>query len=125
LAALAIEGHEAELIEHEQLAACEATLELAELTTALRLDECPDEVGGAVPGNAASLSSDLDAEGRREVGLPGPHRPNEDDVLLLVDERAARQREHLCLVDADGQREVEGVDGEQIGKARLADPEEH
>ena len=98
---------------------------LPQLAAALRLDERAHEVGGAIPGDPPSLTRDLDAEGRGQVSLAGPDGPDEDDVLFLVDESATRQREHLRLIDARRQREVEGVDGEHVGKARLAHSQTH
>ena len=52
----------------------------------------------------------------------GPDRAGEDQILGRGDPLAARERVDLRRADAVRGREVEGVEGLHLGKARLAQP---
>lgn len=58
---LFVGGHEAELVEDEQIDAIEAALEATEVARVARLDQCAHEIGDAPEGNVTALARSFDA----------------------------------------------------------------
>ena len=122
LAADAIEGHEAQLVDDEDVDAQEPLLQPRELAGVARFEQLPDQIGGAREEHAPFLFRRFDAERDREVGLAGADRAGEDQILRRRDPLAARQRVNLRRADALDRREIKRVEGLHLGKARLAQP---
>ncbi|MEQ8983065.1 MAG: hypothetical protein RL846_34295, partial [Deltaproteobacteria bacterium] len=100
LASGAVEGHEAELVEDQELRASDSQMEAADLALVVCFDQHPDEVGRAMEGDTAPLLGGLETEGDREVRLPGADRSREDQVLSASDPLALREFDHLRSRDA-------------------------
>ena len=74
LAAGALEGHEAELVDDQQRDPQVTLMEPRERELVARLDQLAHEVGGADEGDAVAAACGLDAERDREVRLAGADR---------------------------------------------------
>lgn len=78
---------------------------------------------GVVPGeDAALLLRGLDTECDGEVGFAGADRAGQDQIFGRGHPRATGERMDLRGADALGGREIEAVEGLDLGKARLAEP---
>ena len=75
LAADAVKGHEAELVDNEDVDAQEALLQARELTRVTRFQELPDEIRRARKEDTAFLFRRFDAERYRQVRFPVPIGP--------------------------------------------------
>ena len=71
LTARAIEGNEAELVEHEKVDVSEASLKPSELASVSSFEQRSDDVSGADEENASPLTRGFDAERDRQVRLRG------------------------------------------------------
>ena len=115
-----IEGHEAELIEDQQIGAEHPTLHAAKLPCVPGLEQRPHEVSCAQEREALAQLRGFDAERDREVGFADADRPSEDDVVAARKPVASRKVADLRGRDgAASGREVEGVEGLQLGKVRV------
>jgi len=81
LAAGAIEGDEAELVDDEDVDAEEPLLQSRQLAGVPGLDQLSHQIRRAGKEHASFLFGRFDAEGDREVGLPGADRPGQDQIL--------------------------------------------
>ena len=102
LAAGAVEGHEAQLVDDEDVDAEEPLLQARELAGIAGFEELAHEVGRAGEEHAAFLFRRFDAERDRQVRLAGPDRAGEDQILRRGDPLAARERVDLGRADALG-----------------------
>lgn len=91
LAAGSVEGHEAQFVEDEQVDPVHPALEAREFASVACLEQHADEIGGAPEGDVPALARGLETECDREVRLPRADRAREDQVLRLLDPRAARR----------------------------------
>ena len=121
LAAGAVEGHEAQLVDDEDVDAEQPLLQARELAGVAGFEELAHQVGRAGEEHAAFLFRRFDAERDGEMRLAGADRPREDQILGRRDPLAARERVDLRRVDAVGGGEVEGVERLHLGEARLAE----
>jgi NAD(P)-dependent dehydrogenase (short-subunit alcohol dehydrogenase family) len=126
LTAGAIEGHEAQLVEHEKVDLIEPSLKPSELARIARLEQRSDDVCRAGEENAPSLTSGLDTERDRQVRLAGADGSRKDDVVGAADPFSTRELGDLCGADsAIGRSEVEGVERLHLREARLAQTMTH
>ena len=79
------------LVNDEHLDAAQPRLEPRELAGVARLEELAHEVGGAREEHPVRLFGRFDAEGNRQVGLPGPNGPGQDEILGRGDPLPAGQ----------------------------------
>ena len=100
LAAGALEGHEAELVDDQQRDPQVTLMEPRERELVTCLDQLAHEVGGADEGDAVAAAGGLDAERDREVRLAGADRPGDDDVVGALDVLATRELCELWPLDA-------------------------
>jgi hypothetical protein len=99
----------------------ETSLGPAQLPSVARFDQRADEIGGACECDPLLLSRGFPAERGSEVGLPGPNRTREDDVVAPADPLASRKVGDLCgSHGTGGRREVEGIEGLRLREASLA-----
>ena len=118
LAAGAIEGDEAELVDDQQVDALELALQAAQLALVAGLDELAHQIGGAAKQNAVATLGGLQPQGDGEVGLAGADRAGEDDVLGAVEVVAAGELGELGLGDPFEGLPVDLLQGLVIGKLR-------
>ena len=81
LAADAVEGHEAQLVDDEDVDAQEPLLQPRELAGIARFEQLPDQIGGAREEHAPFLFRRFDAERDRQMRLAGADRAGEDQIL--------------------------------------------
>ena len=122
LAADAIERHKPELVDDQHVDAEQPLLQPGQLAGIARFDQLTHEIGRPGEEHASFLLRRFHAERDREMRLAGPDRAGEDQILGRGDPLAARERVDLGRADAVGGREVEGIEGLHLGKARLAEP---
>ena len=91
LAAGALEGHEAELVDDQQRDPQVTLVQPRERELVARLDQLAHEVGRAHEGDAVAAAYGLDAECDREVRLAGADRPGDHDVLGAFDVLTGRE----------------------------------
>ena len=120
LAALSIEGHEAELVADEQVDSTIASLQSAKVAFVSRLEQVTDEVCGADEGNALSTTRRLDANSRGEHRFASADGAGDDDVLPRAEEFTGRQLDDLGFGDALERTPVKLVEGFDLGKVSLA-----
>src|SRR4030095_5182350 len=95
LAAGAVEGDEAELVEDQQLDPLETALEPGELAGVAGFEERAHEVARAPEGDVAALAGGFDAQRDPEMRFPRADRADQQDVFGGGDPLAARRaREH-------------------------------
>lgn len=75
LASDAVEGDEADVVEDEQVGACEAVLQTGELALVAGLEQRAHQMGRAPEGDVALLSRGLDAKAVASCVLPLPIGP--------------------------------------------------
>jgi hypothetical protein len=107
LAALSIEGNEAELVDDKQVGSLQALREATQLTLVSGLEHLANEVGGSHKAHVLATTTHLDADGDGEVGLAGANGADESEVLGVVDEGAGGDLPDDGGVDAVGGLEVE------------------
>ena len=73
-AACAVEGHEAQFVQDEQVDAVEAALKSSEFSGVSGLDQRADEVRGPHEGDMESLPGSFEAERDRQVRLSQSRR---------------------------------------------------
>ena len=122
LAADAVEGHEAELVDDQDVDPEQALLQARELTGIARLEELPDEIGRAGKEDAAFLGGRFDAEGDGEMRLPGADGTGQDEILGRGDPRATGERVDLRGADTVGRREIKRIEGLDLRKTGLTEP---
>jgi hypothetical protein len=110
LAADAVEGHEAELVDAQDVEREQAPLQATELTRITGLEQLADEIGRPCEEHLTLLLRRLDAESERQMRLAGPDRPRQDQILRLCHPLAAGQRVGLGRAHALGRRKVKGVE---------------
>jgi len=122
LAAGALEGDEAQLVDDEHVDAEQPLLQARELPRVAGFEELTHQVGRAREEHAAFLFRRFHAERDGEMRLAGADRPREDQILGRRDPLPARQRMDLCRVDAVGGSEVEGVERLYLRESGVAEP---
>jgi len=126
LAAGAVEGDEAKLVEHEKIDLLESSLQASELSSVARFEQRTDDVRRAGEENASSLTSGFDAERDRQVRLAGADGPGEDDVVCAAYPFSACELGDLRGADRTiGRRKVEGVERLHLREVRLAQTVTH
>ena len=81
LAADAVEGHEAQLVDDEDVDAEQPLLEARELARVARFEELAHQIGRAGEEHAPFLLGGFDAERDRQVRLARADRAGEDQIL--------------------------------------------
>src|SRR5512138_699949 len=110
LAAHAVEGHEAELVDDEQLDAVQSALQPTKLSRITSFYQRAHQVGGACEEYSAACASSFDAEGNREMRFAGADGAGEDDVVGIVDPAPACELGDLSGSHRSlGGGEIEGV----------------
>jgi hypothetical protein len=125
LAASAVERHEPELVEDEQIDLLQSSRQASELARVARFEERPHDVGGAREEDASLLPRALDAECDREMRFAGADGPREDDVIGARSIRRARAQRFARAGGAIGGGEVEGVECLELGELRFANAVTH
>ena len=130
LAAGALEGHEAELVDDQQRDPQVTLMEPREGELVARLDQLAHEVGRAdegdppayagIPRRAVAAARGLDAERDREVRLAGADRPGDHDDVGALDVLAGRELGELRPLDAPQRLPVELLEGLEVREPRLA-----
>jgi hypothetical protein len=120
LAAGAVEWHEADFVEDEQVNAVESALRSSEFACIARFNEDAHEVRCTREGDTPLLPYGLDAERDREVSLARADRPGEDHVLGALEPAAARELGDLSSIDALGGGEVELVERLSLRESCIA-----
>jgi len=83
LGGLGLEGHVADLVDHDQRDAAEATQLRLSAAQALRVQEAGHPVRRGGEGHAVPRQARPDRKGDRQVRLAGPRRPQQHDVAAL------------------------------------------
>ena len=122
LAAGAVEGHKAQLVQHDEVDALEPALEASELPCVAGLDEHPDQVRRTHEGDVQALLGRLDAERDGQMRFPRSHWARQDEVASLANPLAAGELGHHCRVHAVGRSELEAVEHVHLGEASRANP---
>jgi len=112
LAAGAIEGHEAEFVDDEQLDPVHPSVEPRELALIACLDHRADEIGSASEEHAATQLRGLDPERDGKMRFAGADRAGKDEILGARDPLAAGELGDDRGTDGSVTRsEVEAVEG--------------
>ena len=109
--AVHVEGHVAELVEHEQPRPGDVGQQPVEGALALGLAELQHELRRLAEPHRVARARRHDAERGRHVGLAAPRLAVEDEVLGGADER---ERQHVLAAPPVGERDVGPV--EPVGR---------
>ena len=121
LAADAVKGHEAELVNDEDVDPEEALLQPRKLTRVAGFEQLADQIRRAREEDAALLLRRFDAERDRQVRFPRANRAGQDQILRRRDPFAARQRVNLRRADPLDGGEIKRVERLHLREARFAE----
>ena len=117
-----LEGHEAELVDDQELVAGHLLLQAQEPALVAGLHQFVYEGGGGDEADGEPLLAGGQPEAESNMGLACAAGAEGDDVLAALDPFAARQLEHLHLVQAGDRLEVEAVEAFDRREPRGLDP---
>jgi len=114
--------HEAQFIDDQQFVVCHLLLKAQQPAFVTGLHQFADESGGSGEADREALLAGSQAETQGCVRLAGAARTKRDDILSALDPFAARQFQHLHLVELGDRLEVEAVQAFDRRELRRLDP---
>jgi len=117
-----VEGHKPQFVDDEQVSPLQPPLELTQGTLIPGLQQGARQIGGPCEDHPKAASCRFHSQTDDQVGLPGAHWAQHNQVLSPLQVGAAGQLQDLRSGDALQRLPVQLVQGLQDGKAGLLKP---